>query len=89
MHSSIIAAFVCLLAFGQSVRACTRSEDCCWGGSDGGESGCNGQHSGWPWANPCHRDSYKADFCKNNGVSHYLCDADCCTISTQKGRPCP
>ncbi|OGM46825.1 hypothetical protein ABOM_005029 [Aspergillus bombycis] len=70
------------LGFSSMAAACKQSQDCCWNDV----KGCFNQHSP-AQKTLCQTAEYAAQFCTNFGVK---CDgADCCSISTGKGRGCP
>ncbi|KAK0120200.1 hypothetical protein ONS95_011606 [Cadophora gregata] len=81
--STLIKSTFAILALTQTAIACSgRDQDCCWNDFDG----CVNQHGQFAQS-PCTKQSYQDDFCANFGVN---CDgADCCSISTGKGRGCP
>ncbi|RDW66364.1 hypothetical protein BP6252_09999 [Coleophoma cylindrospora] len=83
----LIAAMAVLVP---STLACSSGQDCCWGGSAGGWKGCMNQHGSLLTEDRAIRcDQLQADWCSNRGVTEAQCSADCCTVSTGRGRSCP
>ncbi|CZT43083.1 uncharacterized protein RSE6_03069 [Rhynchosporium secalis] len=86
VNTLLFTAFMAAMV--QPGLACTISQDCCWGGNDAGLNGCENQHT-IDKAETCTSAPYVADYCRNNGVTRFQCDADCCSISGKVGRGCP
>ncbi|OGM45139.1 hypothetical protein ABOM_006663 [Aspergillus bombycis] len=84
LPSILQTSFVLALAFSNVAFACNgRDQDCCWKDVNG----CLNQHSGPIQDNDvCISQKYLDQMCKKFNVS---CGADCCSISTGKGRACP
>ncbi|OGM46860.1 hypothetical protein ABOM_005030 [Aspergillus bombycis] len=83
LSSILQATFVMALGLSNVALACNgKEQDCCWKDVNG----CLNQH--WPIRNDdtCVTQKYLDQMCNKFGVS---CGADCCSISTGKGRACP
>ncbi|CAG8956492.1 hypothetical protein HYFRA_00003878 [Hymenoscyphus fraxineus] len=85
----LFSTLLTVIALAHVAVACSgKDQDCCWNNMDG----CVNQH-GHFGQTPCAKKSYREDFCENfktDRGARVSCDgADCCRISTGKGRSCP